>query len=49
MNDQSSSLKWSFFITSHNFSLIVYWYCLEKIDFGHAWDLKGLCQEIQPN
>ena len=21
--------------------MIMYWYCLEKIDFGHSWDFKG--------
>ena len=32
---------WLFHWFSQHFPLIMYWFCWEKIDFGHSWDLKG--------
>ena len=32
---------WLFHWFSQHFPLIMYWFCWEKIDFSHSWELEG--------
>ena len=34
------SFRWSFYLFSQTFLLIMYWYCWKKINVCHSWDLK---------
>ena len=33
-------IRWLFYWVSLHFPLIMYWFCWEKLDFVHSWDLK---------
>ena len=46
------SFRWSFYLFSQTFLLIMYWYCWKKINVCHSWDLKkfwmGMCPWDEP-